>query len=309
MIQYIRMMRLDHWVKQLFVLPGVVCALFLVGGTVASLTFLSKLVIGFGATSLIASANYVINEWLDAETDKYHPTKKFRPSVTERVKGSVVWILWILLALAGLLLGTLINTPFVLCLVWLWIMGILYNVKPVRTKDFPFIDVLSESVNNAIRLLLGWFIVTGKVLPPSSAVAGYWMAGAYLMAIKRFAEYRMIGNKDIAASYRQSFRYYNEVNLLTGALFYATLSVFLLGVFLVKYRIELLLFMPFLMALYCYYLHLSFKEDSCVQKPEKLYHEPRLIAFIVFLAVWLVVLLNCDFPWLHLFISDKLISI
>lgn len=309
MIQYIRMMRLDHWVKQLFVFPGVLCALFLIDDSVFPLDLLSKLAVGFIATSLIASANYVINEWLDAATDKFHPTKKFRPSVTQGVKGGVVWLLWLILAIAGFAMGYTINIPFLICLVWLWVMGIIYNVRPVRTKDFPFVDVLSESVNNAIRLLLGWFIVTNAVLPPSSAVVGYWMAGAYLMAVKRFAEYRMIGDKSIASSYRKSFAYYNEVNLLTSALFYALLSVFLIGVFLLKYRIELILFIPLLMALYCYYLHLAFKEDSCVQKPEKLYHEPRLIIFIVAIAIWFVVLLECDFPWLHIFTSEKLIPL
>ena len=34
-------------------------------------------------------------------------------------------------------------------------MGIIYNVKPIRSKDIVFIDVLSESVNNPLRFLLG----------------------------------------------------------------------------------------------------------------------------------------------------------
>ena len=31
--KYIRIMRLDHWIKQLFILPGLVAALFLTGST------------------------------------------------------------------------------------------------------------------------------------------------------------------------------------------------------------------------------------------------------------------------------------
>jgi hypothetical protein len=26
--------------------------------------------------------------------------------------------------------------------------GIVYNVKPLRSKDYPYVDVLTESVNN-----------------------------------------------------------------------------------------------------------------------------------------------------------------
>ncbi len=306
---YIRIMRLDHWVKQLFVLPGIVLALFLTETLAFSFDLLREFIIGFIATSIVASANYVINEWLDAPFDSFHPTKKMRALVTDNTRGSVIWLLWLVLTIAGFWLGYLINIPFFLCLVWLWGMGLLYNVKPFRTKDIPFVDVLSESVNNAIRLLLGWFIVSSTVLPPCSIILGYWMAGAYLMAVKRFAEYRMIDNKNIAKSYRASFGYYNEVRLSVSALFYAMLSVFFIGIFLVKYRIELLLFMPFLMGLYCYYMLLSYKDDSCVQKPEKLYREPKLIIYCIFLAVWFVFLLFCDFPWLDIFTTDKLVSL
>lgn len=32
MKKYIKIMRLDHWIKQLFILPGFIFALFLTGG-------------------------------------------------------------------------------------------------------------------------------------------------------------------------------------------------------------------------------------------------------------------------------------
>ena len=63
-------MRLDHWIKQFFILPGFVCAIYL-GKYSYSWKLILDLVIGLLATSLIASANYVINEYLDAEFDKY----------------------------------------------------------------------------------------------------------------------------------------------------------------------------------------------------------------------------------------------
>ncbi len=58
-------------------------------------------------------------------------------------------------------------------------MGVLYNVKPFRTKDIAYLDVLSESINNAIRLLLGWFFVTADY------AAGHHRAG--LLAGRRFS--------------------------------------------------------------------------------------------------------------------------
>ena len=312
MNKYIRIMRLDHWIKQLFILPGFFFADILMNVKTDS-EIVSRLILGFFAVSLIASANYVINEWLDAEFDKFHPTKKNRSVVTEDVKGSVVWILWAVLTCAGFLTAYLINFYFLMMSVWLWVMGIVYNVKPLRTKDIFILDVLSESINNMIRLLAGWFIVfdaaENPVLPPISIVIGYWMLGAFLMAIKRYAEYRMIGDPNLAGKYRKSFKSYSEKSLLTSAFFYAMCSVFFTGIFLVKYRIELVLLMPFLTGLFCYYFWLSYAKDSAVQKPEKLYREKWLMLYCAFLAILFTALMFTDIPQLKIFTDVELINL
>lgn len=307
MKKYLRIMRIDHWIKQLFIIPGCVCALLLTNSQFAWNALIS-LVIGFAATSFIASANYVINEWLDAKFDRFHPTKRNRSVVTEDVNGKIVWILWIILTLLGVLVGSFVGKAFVCALTFLWIMGIVYNVRPLRTKDIVFLDVLSESVNNAIRLLLGWFIISSDTIPPCSIIFGYWMAGAFLMAIKRYAEYRMIGDSELAGKYRKSFKFYTEHSLLISAFFYAMCSVFFIGVFLIKYRIELVLFMPLLFGLYCYYFFLSFKPDSAVQKPEKLYKEKGLMLYCLVLIVVFIILMIVDIPVLHIFVDSSIIT-
>lgn len=307
MNKYIRIMRIDHWIKQLFVIPGVVCALLL---TRKDFEFcISKVLLGLFIVCLIASANYSINEWLDAEFDKYHPTKCNRTVVTEDIKGSIVLIIWFVCAGCGLLLGYWINIPFFSMCLLLLIMGIVYNVRPFRTKDLPYIDVISESVNNAIRFLLGWFIISASTIPPSSAIFGYWMAGAFLMATKRFAEYRMISNKDVAGMYRKSFRFYSERLLLISSFFYAMVSVFCVGVFLIKYRIEYILAIPLIIGLFCYYLFLAFEEDSAVQKPEKLYREKRLLLLVGLITCALIVLTFVDMPFLEIVVSDEVIHL
>ena len=303
MKKYIKIMRIDHWIKQLFVLPGFVSALFL-GHYAFNFNLFINLLIGLFATSLIASANYVINEYLDAEFDKFHPTKSKRPLVEESVKGSVIWILWFILAVVGLSIGFfVIGKKFFFMELWLLVMGILYNVKPIRTKDISYLDVLSESINNSIRFMLGWFIVPVNIILPISIFLGYWMAGAFLMAIKRYAEYRMINNKKKASLYRKSFKYYNEKTLLVSAFFYAMCAIFFVGIFLIKYKIELILAIPFIVGLFCYYFYISFANDSAVQKPEKLYKEKGLMIYCIFLVVLFIVLINIRIEWLDIFLK------
>ena len=307
MKKYIKIARPDHWIKQLFVFPGCMFAFLLAGTAGNAGEIFLRIVLGFFSTCFIASSNYVINEWLDAEFDKYHPTKKYRSVVQEDVKGYIVYTEYAILTVIGFVFGYFAGIPVLACEVWLWVMGILYNVKPFRTKDVAILDVLSESVNNAIRLLIGWFCITQVFYPPVSIVIGYWMGGAFLMAMKRYAEYCMINDPELAGKYRKSFRYYTKELLLNSAFFYAMCSSFLMGVFLIKYKVEFVIFVPFVFLLFCYYFHIAQKDDSAAQKPEKLFKERWLMLYVVFLCVLFVILLLVDIPVLELFMGTELI--
>ena len=308
MKNYIKIARPDHWVKNAFIIPGIAIAMLLTD-FVFSADVVVKFIVGFMATCFIASANYVINEWLDAEFDKYHPTKKYRPVVSENMKLSWVLIEYALLIVLGIGLSLIVGRMFMLMELWLLIMGVLYNVKPIRTKDIPYLDVLSESINNMIRLLLGWFIITQEFQPPISILIGYWFAGAFLMATKRFAEYRMIGDPSVAGLYRKSFAHYTETSLLVSSFFYAMCATFFIGVFMIKYRMEYIIAMPFVFGLFCFYLYIAFKPDSAGQKPEKLYKERSLLIYIAVLVIILLLLTIIDIPMPSYWVTPTLFNV
>jgi len=303
---YVTIARCDHWIKNIFVLPGVVMASLLL--EVPFFDFIPELFFGLLSVCLIASSNYVINEWLDAEYDKFHPVKKNRPSVVGNLKKELVCVEYLFLITAGLGLALAVSKSFFLFSVFFLLMGFVYNAKPFRTKDIPVIDVLSESINNPIRLILGWFIVTNELVPPASLLISYWMGGAYLMSLKRFAEYKYISKAEIAGAYRKSFRYYNEGRLLIMAFFFAMACALNLGVFLVKYRKELLLSFPFVALLFAWYFFLALKENSPVQYPERSYKERGFIVFCVIFTVQFVLLMAYDIHFLDWLLNDTLLT-
>ena len=304
LLDYMRLARLDHWIKQFFVLPGILLALVLVGPSGQSIgQLVLNGLIGLLATSCVASANYVLNEWLDARFDQYHPLKKTRPVVARNLKTNVIVLEYLAFSFAGLTLGAIVSTQVLILLLCLWVMGVLYNVNPIRLKEIAFFDVLSESLNNVLRLLIGWYLVAANIFPPVSIVFGYWMGGAFLMATKRFAEYRMIGDPEQAAKYRSSFARYNEKSLLITSFFYALLAVFFCGIFMIKYRIELLLAIPFLCGLFCLYLYICYKPDSSAQRPEKLFKEKALMLYLLFFIALCTLLLFIDLPALDILLD------
>jgi decaprenyl-phosphate phosphoribosyltransferase len=292
---HLQIARFDHWVKNVFVLPGVVVALGLDPRPI-DVSLVVRLVEGLIATGLIASSNYVLNELLDGSFDRLHPTKSIRPVPSGRVNIPLAYTQWLLMGAAGLLLGWQVGRGFTATMAWLWIMGCIYNIPPVRSKDLPYVDVLSEAINNPIRMLAGWFVIEPNAITPGSLLLSYWMVGCYFMAIKRFSEYRMIGNPELASSYRKSFAYYDERRLLVSITFYGSAAMLFLGAFIMRYRLELIFSFPFVALVMAKYLSVAFKEDSAAQAPEKLHREPQLMVAVVACAIVMTVLCFVDIP-------------
>ena len=295
---YLQIARFDHWFKNVFMLPGIVVALYAEPDLFSFSTGIN-LIIALLAAGMVASSNYILNEILDAEFDALHPVKKNRPIPSGKVNRQWAYMQWILFGLIGLGVSALLGMKFFLVALLLWIMGCIYNIPPVRSKDKPYFDVLSESVNNPLRLLLGWYATGITVIPPLSLVLAYWMVGAFFMAVKRFAEYRRIDDPEISARYRQSFGYYDEERLLTSIVFYAVAFGLFFGIFLIRYRIELILAIPLIAGFIAWYIHLGFLEDSPAQYPEQLYRQRGFFLYCMLCMVVMLSLLFIPIPMLQ----------
>ena len=164
---YIQIARIDHWFKNVFMLLGVLLAFFYQPASFAW-SSVPNLVLALVSTCLVASSNYVLNELLDAPYDRVHPVKKYRPVPSGLVQPGFAILEWFLLGATGMVIAFIVHPYFAATALVFWISGIAYNVPPIRTKEIPYVDVLSESLNNPLRLFLGWFALVPDLLPPLS---------------------------------------------------------------------------------------------------------------------------------------------
>jgi decaprenyl-phosphate phosphoribosyltransferase len=304
---HVRIMRLDHWSKNVFVLPGIV-----VGGSLYgiawSMPLAWRMLFGLLAVGLVASSNYTLNEVLDAPYDRHHPTKRLRPVPSGQVSISLAYLQWIVLGIVGVAMGWTIGRGFCAALVALWIMGCIYNIPPIRSKDVPYVDVLTEAINNPLRLIAGWYLVVANEVPPATLLMSYWMVGCYFMAIKRLAEGRELAGAGKLTSYRRSLAFFTPERMLIAIMFYASASMMFLGAFTMRYRLELVLAFPAIALVMATYLDLGFRDDSAAQNPEKLYREPRLMASVILCTAVMGALMYVDLPSWHRIISPDFLK-
>jgi decaprenyl-phosphate phosphoribosyltransferase len=164
-------------------------------------------------------------------------------------------------------------------------------VVPAVAKELPYIDVITESVNGPIRILLGWYAVTTECSPPLALLFSSWTLTAFMMTGKRYAEYRFIGSRMRAAAYRSSFRWYNERSLTLAMIGYAVLSVIFFVILVVgSAQLRLLVMLPYIAVFIVWFIKLSARKDSVVREPERIWKDPAFAVYSLGIVILFAVL-------------------
>lgn len=293
-LNYIKILRVGHWPKQIFLIPGFIYAILISNYSeinYSNQTIFLNIIICFLITNFASSANYCINEYLDSQYDKHHPLKKNRPSVKNEINPIILIVQYILLSGSTLIAAFLINYNFFFTIMIFLISGIIYNVKPFRTKDIKIIDVLSESLNNPIRLFLGYTIFQENFNVSIYLIMSYWFGGAFLMGCKRLSEKIYLKDEDLVKRYRPSISRYSLNSLKLHIFIYSFLSLVFLFLFLKDINIFYsFLSLTFIFLFLDYYI-LSIKLSLDILTPEKLFFNPKYIIkiFIFFLILTSVI--------------------
>ena len=298
MLEYLKIWRIEHWLKNIFIVFGHAVAVVLFWDLDLNPAMAATAALSLVPACLIASANYILNEILDAPFDKLHPTKKLRGIPAGKVRVPWLWLHMAGLVAAGFALAWLWfpNRGYIIALGLLLASGIVYNIPPVRLKDRAFLDVIAESFNNPIRLWLGWFALLPagvSAAPPLSITLAWWFFGGLLMTGKRYAEFRFIDDKDLSGRYRKSFQTYTEKRLIIAMISYANLFCFCTGIAMASYPAlhNLVLVFPMIVLAVIAYFNHAMSDTGARLEPEKLLQNKALILCIIATAAaatWLL---------------------
>lgn len=289
---YLRAMRLERWPRSLAIFLGSAAFFFfhrgdLVAFPLAALAW--RTAAAFLLTWTISTANYVLNEIVDLPFDIHHPTKKYRPLVSGEIRKGPFALMGLALIVVALgLARALFAGPFFFSSLALFAAGIIYNVRPIRTKDIAFLDSISESANNPIRFLIGWYAFAALAdRPPVSLLLSWWSFGNFLMVAKRLSEFRYL--KDKAGDYRLSHKKYSTGSLLFGMIASGVLCLAAFVYLGARFRIVSFFgIAPFLAVFFGLILRKTLKTDEVMEEPEKLLSSPKYALISLFLVALFV---------------------
>jgi 4-hydroxybenzoate polyprenyltransferase len=281
---YIKVARPDHWFKNMFMVPGILLAIAQYDLPM-SVALLLKCTLAMFLACLMSSGNYVINEIYDAQFDRRHPNKRFRSVAAEKVSiRNLLVIDFFLIAAALFCSYAFFNKQFALTMLLFFVIGgLFYNIPPIRTKDLPLVDVLGESINNPLRLCLGWFAFVDSFDMPVTVLIGYWAFGAALVTAKRLAEFRQFGSTLVR--YRPTFRYYSKSSLIFLYGVFAVATMLALFELAWNYNSRLFLTLPLMGIFFIWFSILTFQQNSIVKDPERIF-EKVLFAIYCFVSLF-----------------------
>lgn len=174
----IRLCRPHQWSKNVLVMLPLIAS-----HQTGNWTLLRAALLAVAAFSMTASGVYAFNDAADAESDRHHPTKKFRPVASGEVSESQAYALSFLMLSCGALVAAMINLQALGCI----LTYVLFNVLYTRIlKKMVLMDVLCLTGFYLLRIALGHAATGVKYSPWLLAFALFLFLSLALM--KRSSE-------------------------------------------------------------------------------------------------------------------------
>ena len=151
MKKYLRLIRPQHWIKNVFVLVPM-----FFGGVLFDLTAIESGLLVFMAFSFIASSIYCYNDIVDADADRHHPVKCNRPIASGEVSVSRGYLLMAVMAVLSAIMVMLLPSPVrmgtAVVVAIYYVLNLAYCSK---LKQYAVLDVCIVAFGFVLRIVAG----------------------------------------------------------------------------------------------------------------------------------------------------------
>jgi len=210
----VRIARPRQWIKNVlvFAAPGA-------AGVLSHGSPLLRSAGAFGIFCLAASGTYFLNDALDAEADRHHPVKRFRPVAAGEVRAPVAVAVGVVLLAAAVALSWWLAGSHLALVVAIY--GAVSTAYSLRLKHEPVVDLACVSSGFVLRAIAGgvaagvplsnWFVIVSS------------FGSLLVVAGKRSAEHADLGN--LRGAHRPTLNAYPPAFLRSVRLLSASVTV------------------------------------------------------------------------------------
>lgn len=188
----VRAMRPKQWVKNVLIFAALVF-----DRKIGYPSLVLRTVLGAIFFSLTASAIYLINDIVDVESDRSHPTKKFRPIASGALPIPIAWGAAAVLLVVGIGGAYWLSPYFALVCAIYVVLNLSYSIY---LKHIPILDVIILASFYVIRVAAGVTIIHVERFSPWLYIATTFLA-LFMGISKRRTE--LVNNKTNANQSRK----------------------------------------------------------------------------------------------------------
>lgn len=269
----LNLIRVRDWSKNILIFLPLIFS-----GNLFNTTHYNNLIAGFFTLSFAASCIYILNDYIDIESDKKHPSKKYtKPFASNQISLNFGLIIFVFLVIVLSLLIYKQDSLYLSIIFYLFI-SFLYILF---VKKLPFIELIFLSLGYVIRIDAGSKLI--DVESSTLMLISTFFLGTFFIILKRLSELNHDTNSKNYET-RRVLKYYNKkilkiLSILSMILVMLTLIIYVI-IKNVLLTISIILFLVFL--IYYYY---KIRNTTVGENPINAILENKILFFLSILIL------------------------
>ncbi len=287
MKKYIKLIRANQWIKNLFVFAPLVFSLHLFEFDYFEFSFYAFLLF-----CLASSIVYIINDIYDADADRAHPIKKERPIASGTISVKKGLILAAVMFFVLIIMLTYFSIEFIFIVIAFFLLNIFYTFY---LKHIVLLDIFSIAAGFILRVVGGAYAI--EVPISNWLLITTMFVSLFLAIMKRRSELVLIEEKKLMET-RKVLEYYSihftdQMATIAAAAVIISYALYTVAIKTVAhFGTENLIFTtPFVVFGIFRYLYIVFQLHKGENASEILVKDvPMLINIVLYIVVTVVII-------------------
>jgi decaprenyl-phosphate phosphoribosyltransferase len=276
----LELLKIKHWIKNLFIFMPLFFALKLFD---LNLLLITALV--FISFCFVSVFIYIFNDIIDSKKDSTHPKKSQRPIASGKIKPLAALIIGIIFGIIGILISLTVGFTVTLILLIYIAMNIFYSLW---LKNIVILDVFIIAIGFCLRVIIGAVAINVDVT--NWIILATFSISLIIGFGKRLQELELLGNnavshRDILVKYNK--RFLEIMIVISTSITGISYALYTMDPEVInKFNVETLIFsVPIVLFGLFRYLYLVFCKNQGGSPEELVMSDPGIIISVI---LWLL---------------------